>query len=723
MKKLWAYIKASVKKHRSASTGITTLLVIVLIAVTFINALNSQASAMPSNPIQGLSEDSSLVKLTSTNEVVSTLPKGIPSATTSKVNADSSEEQKKEEKKNIKSSDKSPEKQNQPTGAGNQKGNQGANSGGSGNGNTNSGGSNGQKGNGNGNNNGDGTGGSGKENNNKELDKNGDKKNEYFKSSIIDGETVTNSNYSFTITQLNKELTVKNTFVNLNNDGDTDLTGYAKLSPGENQIKISVVYRDKDKKEFTVSKTYTVFLELLKIQINCDIKDSDIVTKSAYSFTAYAELSGKEIPVIVTLNGKTITSDSNKYKTELMEGKNHFSISASEGEVNEKKEYTITYDKPISDLSISTNLGDFEVVDIPEITFYAYGLRGGEKVGMKVICEGNELTDDGNGNYTMTFEKETTYHFVLTAYDDNGKYPKPYDVQYTFATGPGEDGEDPRLPVIITDLAEIESSGETVPELFTFYVAAKDYKGMYIQPSDIKVYLNGEEMTPVYPNINKISYNASVPDGTYSIKVWAYDTNHQKEQDRTFTITSSPKIVGTMHISMEATTVGASSIFDETVDIKQGENLAYVLERILGKYGIETEITGSLDEAYYLKAIKANYDLYETLQIPEDLMEKLVEWDAGTAQVLHLETCRGSNQLGEMDFTIGAGWMYSVNGEYPNIGFSDYVPKDGDDIRIRFTLAYGKDIGGGDAMGGNNPPPDGNQNGTDIGSVVWDKEW
>lgn len=722
MGKLWAYIKTSVKRHRSAFTGITTLLVIVLITATFMNALNSQASAVPSNPIQGLSKDSSLVKLTSTNEVVSTLPKGIPSVTTSKVNSDSNEEQEKEKKKNNKSTDNLSEKQNQTSETGNQKGNQGANNGGSGNGNTNSGGSNGQNGNGNGNNNGDGTGGNGKENNNKELDKNGDKKNEYFKTSIIDGETVTNSNYSFTITQLNEDLTVKSIFVKLNNDGETDLTGNVELSAGANQIKIFVVYRDKDKKEFTVSKTYTVYLELLKMQINCDIKDNDIVTKSAYSFTAYAELSGKEIPVVVTLNGNTITSDSNKYRTELKEGKNNFSISASEGEISEKKDYTVTYDKPISALSVSTNLGDFEIVDIPEITFYAHGLRGGEKAGMKVICDGNELTGDGNGNYTMAFEEETTYHFELTAFDDNGEYTEPYDVQYTFATDPGEDGEDPRAPVIMTDLREIQSSGETVPELFTFFVVAKDYKGMYIQPSDIQVYLNGEEMTPVYANESKISYNARVPEGTYSIRIRAWDANHQKEQTETFSITSSPKIVGTMHISMEATTVGVSSIFDETVDIRQGENLAYALERILRAYGIVPEITGSLDEAYYLKSIIADYDLYITPEIPEDLMEKLVEWDAGTAEVLHLENCRGRNQLGELDFTIGSGWMYSVNGEYPNIGFADYVPKDGDDVRIRFTLAYGKDIGGGAAMG-NNPSPDGNQNGTDTGSVIWDKEW
>ena len=44
--------------------------------------------------------------------------------------------------------------------------------------------------------------------------------------------------------------------------------------------------------------------------------------------------------------------------------------------------------------------------------------------------------------------------------------------------------------------------------------------------------------------------------------------------------------------------------------------------------------------------------------------------------------------------------MYSLNGAFPGYGFSDVVFKDGDVIRIRFTLAYGKDIGGFSSTGG-----------------------
>ena len=49
--------------------------------------------------------------------------------------------------------------------------------------------------------------------------------------------------------------------------------------------------------------------------------------------------------------------------------------------------------------------------------------------------------------------------------------------------------------------------------------------------------------------------------------------------------------------------------------------------------------------------------------------------------------------LGEFDFTWGSGWMYAVNNVFANVGFCDFIPQDGDVMRIQFTLAYGADLG------------------------------
>ena len=48
------------------------------------------------------------------------------------------------------------------------------------------------------------------------------------------------------------------------------------------------------------------------------------------------------------------------------------------------------------------------------------------------------------------------------------------------------------------------------------------------------------------------------------------------------------------------------------------------------------------------------------------------------------------------EFDCGAlsGWMYRVNGWYPNYGCSRYQLKDGDVVEWRYTCDLGNDVGG-----------------------------
>lgn len=47
------------------------------------------------------------------------------------------------------------------------------------------------------------------------------------------------------------------------------------------------------------------------------------------------------------------------------------------------------------------------------------------------------------------------------------------------------------------------------------------------------------------------------------------------------------------------------------------------------------------------------------------------------------------------EFSCGplSGWMYEVNGEFPNYGISQYVLRNGDDIAFHYTCNLGRDIG------------------------------
>ncbi len=53
----------------------------------------------------------------------------------------------------------------------------------------------------------------------------------------------------------------------------------------------------------------------------------------------------------------------------------------------------------------------------------------------------------------------------------------------------------------------------------------------------------------------------------------------------------------------------------------------------------------------------------------------------------------GINNLYEFDCGSTSGWMYSVNGHYPNVGCSDYYLKKGDIVEIKYTCNLGEDIG------------------------------
>ena len=59
----------------------------------------------------------------------------------------------------------------------------------------------------------------------------------------------------------------------------------------------------------------------------------------------------------------------------------------------------------------------------------------------------------------------------------------------------------------------------------------------------------------------------------------------------------------------------------------------------------------------------------------------------------------GIHNLYEFDCGELSGWMYKVNGWFPNYGCSRYQLKQGDVIEWVYTCDLGKDVGGGNAVG------------------------
>ena len=64
---------------------------------------------------------------------------------------------------------------------------------------------------------------------------------------------------------------------------------------------------------------------------------------------------------------------------------------------------------------------------------------------------------------------------------------------------------------------------------------------------------------------------------------------------------------------------------------------------------------------------------------------------SGASGTLYVE---GIGHLYEFDCGEGSGWMYKVNGEFPNFGCDSYLLSAGDTVEWIYTCDFGNDVGG-----------------------------
>lgn len=70
-----------------------------------------------------------------------------------------------------------------------------------------------------------------------------------------------------------------------------------------------------------------------------------------------------------------------------------------------------------------------------------------------------------------------------------------------------------------------------------------------------------------------------------------------------------------------------------------------------------------------------------------------IHMESSYTHVFNSAYIEGINNLYEFDCGEGSGWVYSVNGVYPNYGCSNYKVQPGDSIEWHYTCNYGKDVG------------------------------
>lgn len=90
--------------------------------------------------------------------------------------------------------------------------------------------------------------------------------------------------------------------------------------------------------------------------------------------------------------------------------------------------------------------------------------------------------------------------------------------------------------------------------------------------------------------------------------------------------------------------------------------------------------------------------VYDVLQ--RICKENNIHMEASWTPMYNSAYIEGINNLYEFDCGNLSGWMYRVNGWYPNYGCSRYQLKDGEVVEWRYTCDLGNDVGGGYAVTG-----------------------
>lgn len=259
------------------------------------------------------------------------------------------------------------------------------------------------------------------------------------------------------------------------------------------------------------------------------------------------------------------------------------------------------------------------------------------------------------------------------------------------AETPGEPVQDPnegKYPEIASDLAEEETVNA---DYRTFFVQATDYRGQYIPASGLEVYGNGEKLYSISNSNHMVGYRLDPLVQENRISIQATDSEG-RSTTVLYTIyrgeDTEAEVIGSIRFSLEAGTLGLGYLLGPaSVEIHEGEQLSLVICRVLEDNGFTVDYDGDLTSGFYLRNV-ARGGITQGFSIPEELAQKLEEANCS------LETY-WQDSLGEFDFTKYSGWMYFVNGEYMSSGISTYFPADGDEVRVRFTLYAGADLGHG----------------------------
>lgn len=519
-----------------------------------------------------------------------------------------------------------------------------------------------------------------------------------FSCSLTDGATVYNEQLTFTASAYidGKTCHVQATANDVVLSPADDGTFTAPLVLGTNTIVVGTASGE-------ISRTYTIVYRQRTFAIDTDINDSWIVN-GVVTFNVTALCDGEQCSLVVLHDGTAVDKNAdNGYSVKLAYGDNNFTFVAASGDDT----YTTTATVYCGRFVINTNLTDV-TTDKADYEFRARASYDGELCDVQAYINQSPIVANGV-KYACTFDKSGDYTITLNAVHDKEKRAETYTVSYC---------DEPPYFDTMTLRDELVCKGN----LYTFSISAKNGLGQKLDDNAITFAVDfdasdgvenfetatSSEISFVWHDAVKSSYRICFTAGRYKhalskptiLRVTATYGKYTASQDYVITYIGpdSDGKIGSVTLSIEAFTISCGYILPPTkVDIYNGHGFAQYLCDIIKQHGWTYTNTGSIDDGFYLAQI-GGLSL-ENNRIDKSLLEHMN--NDGYKDLLNsiAPAADGKYNLGEFDFASGSGWMYSVNGEFPNYGFSDYYPQDGDVVRVQFTLCLGKDLGGSDAVG------------------------
>ena len=332
------------------------------------------------------------------------------------------------------------------------------------------------------------------------------------------------------------------------------------------------------------------------------------------------------------------------------------------------------------------------------------GSSSGESSGQTVSSESASLTESPNESSAKAPSAESSRPATTSSGTPGAPSSKPTGGSSSVSSsGSGQSSSSEsasstpanRPPTVSTTLKDGQTyTGSTV----AFELRAREPDGKKLDASKVTVQLNGKTVPATWDDSSKTTYTLTLKEGTNTVKITASGREGARVVQYTlkYTPAASGGVIGYATISVEAFAVGCGYLVEPTiVPLYEGENGADLLTRVLSSAGYGYRNTGTVKQGFYLSAIMSGS---KKLNLSPNIPAYLVPYLESEMDWFDPEDY-DPDRLGEFDFCNGSGWMVSVNNTFPNVGFSDIYPGDGDVIRVQYTLSYGKDNGGYGSVG------------------------